>query len=160
MLNNTEIKRISNTKSLAVGVHENLHWEEQYKTAKNKIYGGLASLKKLENTLTQPKLGSVYCGSLPMRITEILQRLQHRTQSKSARLKDNWSCYWLNVYNLISFDQFVVTYKVMNKLSHESLWDKVEQRSAHQNMQQGTAMIFKSQDKIQNMQKRALTIKR
>ena len=50
---------------------------------------------------------------------------------ETARVKDNWSCDWLNVSNLISFDRLVKTYKVINKLSPESLWDKYELRSVH-----------------------------
>ena len=146
-LNDSEIKRVSKTKSLGVMVDENLKWDEQFKTVKNKICGGLASLKKLKNILPQSKLCSVYYaiveshlryadviwGSLPTRKLETLQRLQNRAQSiiESARLKDNWSCDWLNVNNLISFDRSVMTYKIMNKLSPESLWDKFELRSMH-----------------------------
>ena len=37
----------------------------------------------------------------------------------------------LNVSNLISFDRLVMTYKIINKLSPESLWDKFELRSVH-----------------------------
>ncbi len=146
-LNDSEIKRVSKTKSLGVMVDENLKWDEQFKTVKNKICGGLASLKKLKNILPQSKLCSVYYaiieshlryadviwGSLPTRKLETLQRLQNRAQSiiESARLNDNWSCDWLNVNNLISFDRSVMTYKIMNKLSPESLWDKFELRSMH-----------------------------
>ena len=107
-LNDSEIKRVSKTKSLGVMVDENLKWDEQFKTVKNKICGGLASLKKLKNILPQSKLCSVYYaiveshlryadviwGSLPTRKLETLQRLQNRAQSiiENARLKDNWSC--------------------------------------------------------------------
>ena len=75
----------------------------------------------------------VIWGSLPTRKIETLQRLQNRAQLiiESARVKDNWSCDWLNVSNLISFDRLVMTYKVLNKLSPESLWDKFELRSVH-----------------------------
>ena len=59
-LNDSEIKRVSKTKSLGVMVDENLKWDEQFKTVKNKICGGLASLKKLKNILPQSKLCSVY----------------------------------------------------------------------------------------------------
>ena len=128
-------------------VGENRNWEEQFETVKNKIHGGLASLKKLKNILSQSKLGTIYyaiieChlrsanviwGNLPTRKIENLQRLQNRAQSitKSARLIDDWSCDWLNVNNLISFDRLVMTYRIMNKLSPECLWDNFELRSAH-----------------------------
>ncbi len=41
-------------------VDENLKWDEQFKTFKNKICGGLASQKKLKNILPQSELCSVY----------------------------------------------------------------------------------------------------
>ena len=72
-------------------------------------------------------------GSLPARKVETLQRLQNRAQLiiETARVKDNRSCDWLSVSNLISFDRLVMTYKIINKLSPESLWDKIELRSVH-----------------------------
>ena len=146
-LDDSEIKRVSRTKSIGVMVDENLNWDKQFKAVKNKIYGGLASLKKLKNILPQSKLGSVYYviveshfryadviwGSLQTRKLETLQRLQNRALSiiESAKLKDNWSCDWLNVNNLISFDRLVMTYQIMNKLGPESLRDKFELRSTH-----------------------------
>ena len=128
-------------------VDDYLNWDEQFKIGKSKICGGLASLKKLKNILPQSKLGSIYyaiakshlrCadviwGSFPTRKIETLQRLQNRAQLiiESARVKDNLSYDWLNVSNLISFDRQVMTYKILNKLSPESLWDKFELRSVH-----------------------------
>ena len=78
----------------------------------------------------------VIWGSLPARKIETLQRLQNRAQLtmltiETARVKDNWSCDWLNVSNLISYDRLGMTYKIINKLSPESLWDKFELRSVH-----------------------------
>ena len=57
--------------------------------------------------------------------------LQDRALSivEKARYKDNWSCGWLSVENIIRFDRSVMTYKIRNKLSPESLWDKFQQRS-------------------------------
>ena len=49
---------------------------------------------------------------------------------ENARYKDNWSCDWLSVENIIRFDRLVMTYKIRNKLSPESLWDKSQQRSS------------------------------
>ena len=99
-------------------------------SVKSKICGGLASQKKLKNILPQSKLCSVYYaiveshlryadviwGSLPARKIETLQRLQNRDQLiiETARVKDNRSCDWLNVSNLISFDRLVMTYKIIN----------------------------------------------
>ena len=126
---------------------EYLNWDEQFNSVKSKICGGLASLKKLKNIPPQSKLCSVYNviveshlhyadvirGSLPARRFETLQRLQNRAQLiiETVRVKDNWPCDWLNVSNVISFDRIVMTYKIINKLSPESLWDKFELRSIH-----------------------------
>ena len=146
-LGNKEIKRVSNTKSLGVTVDEYLNWDEQFKSGKSKIGGGLASLKKLKNILPPSKLCSVYYaiveshvryadviwGSLPARKIETLQRLQNTAQLiiETGRVKDNWFCDGLNVSNLISFDRIVMTYKIINKLRPEGLWDKFELRSVH-----------------------------
>ena len=146
-LGSREIKRVSNTKSPRVMVDEYLNWDEQFKSVKSKICGGLALLKKLKNILSQSKLSSVYYAiveshlryadviwrSLPARKIETLQRLQNRAQLiiETARVEDNWSCDWLNVSNLISFDRLVMTYKIIIKLSPEIFWDKFELRSVH-----------------------------
>ena len=44
-LNNSDIKRVDKTKSLGVIVDEKLNWDEQFKSAKGKMSGGLAALK-------------------------------------------------------------------------------------------------------------------
>ena len=87
-------------------------------------------------------------GVLQTRKIETLHRLQNRAQFifESARVKDNWSCNWLKISNLVSFDRLVMTYKILNKLIHESRLDKFEIRSVHLIMKQGIVMIFKSQD--------------
>ena len=86
-LGSKEIKRVSNTKSLGVMVDEYLNWDEQFKSVKSRICGGLASLKKLKNILLQSKLCCVYYtivesrlryadviwGSLPARKIETLE---------------------------------------------------------------------------------------
>ena len=59
-LDSKEIKRVSNIKSLGVMVDEYLNWDEQFKSVKSKICGGLASLMKLKNILPQSKLCSIY----------------------------------------------------------------------------------------------------
>ena len=43
---------------------EYLNWDEQFKSVKSKIYGGLASLRNLKNILPQSKLCSVYYASV------------------------------------------------------------------------------------------------
>ena len=49
----------------------------------------------------------------------------------SARIKDSWSTSWLNVKNLFRCDRNVMTYKIMNRLCPEGLWDKYQPRSFH-----------------------------
>ena len=79
------------------------------------------------------RYADVISESLPARKIENVQRLQNRAQLiiETARVKDNWSCDWLNVSNLIPFDRLAMTYNIINKLSLESLWDKFELRSVH-----------------------------
>ena len=123
VLSSKYIKRVPSIKLLGVMVDENLNWDDQFEIVESKICGGLTSLKKLKSILPQSQLGSVYYAivqshlryadiiweSFPARKIEILQRLQNRAQLiiESARVKDNWSCDWLNVNNLISFDRLV-----------------------------------------------------
>ena len=59
-LNNEVIKRVDKTKYLGIHIDESLNWKDQYKTIKNKLKGGLSSLRKLKNILPQRKLAQVY----------------------------------------------------------------------------------------------------
>ena len=59
-LNDSEIKRVTKTKSLGVMVDEGLNWEDQFNKVKGKINGGLQSLKKLTNLTSQSQLDHVY----------------------------------------------------------------------------------------------------
>ena len=146
-LNDSEIKRVTKTKSLGVIVDEGLNWEDQFSKVKGKINGGLKSLKKLKNLISQPKLDHVYralieshlryanaiWGSLPKSQLNTLQRLQDRARSiiEKARLKDNWSNNWLTVEQLIKFDRSVMTYKIISRQCPASLWDKYHHRIQH-----------------------------
>ena len=148
-LNDSVIKRVTKTKSLGVTVDEKLKWGEYFNTVKGKICSRLASLKKSTNIIPQRKLCSVYYaiveshlrysneiwGSLPKTKLDILQHLQDRARSmmENVRYKDNWSCDWLSVENIIRFDRSVMTYRIRNTLSSESLWDKFQQRSSQSN---------------------------
>ena len=60
VLNNEVIKRIEKIKYLEINIDESLNWEEQYKTVKNKLKGGISSLRKLKDVLPQRKLEQVY----------------------------------------------------------------------------------------------------
>ena len=48
-------------------------------------------------------------------------------------MQEEWSFDWLNVENLIPFNRSVMTQKILNKLSPESLWDKYQYRSMYSN---------------------------
>ena len=65
-------------------------------------------------------------GSLSNTKLEALQRLPNGAQSiiERAKIKDQWSGDWLTVEQLINMDRSVMTYKMMNKICPESLWDK------------------------------------
>ena len=93
---------------------------------------GLSSLKKLKDVLPQSKLCDVYralfeshlryantiWGRLSSAELQTPQRLQNKALSmiESARYKDPWPKTWLNVENVILFDQSILVYKVLNKL--------------------------------------------
>ena len=88
--------------------------------------------QKIKNMISQTKLCSVYYAiveshlryanevwdSLPKTKLDTLQRLQDRAWAiiESARLKDNWSCDWLSVENIVRFDRSVMAYKIINQL--------------------------------------------
>ena len=101
-------------------------WEDQFKAIKAKVRGGLASLKTLENIVSQSQLSNVYralveshiryadviWGSVSNSKMESLQRFQDRAISiiDTARIKDEWSKNFLQVKQLITFVQSVMTY--------------------------------------------------
>ena len=148
-LNDSEIKRVAKTKSLGVMVDEGLNWDDQFRKVKGKISGGLKSMKKLKNLISQSQLDHVYralveshlryanviWGSLPKSKLNTLQRLQDRARSiiDQSRLKDNWSHNWLTVEQLTKFDRSVMTYKIISRQCPESLWDKNQHRTQHSN---------------------------
>ena len=47
--------------------------------------------------------------------------------------KDEWSSNWLSVENLTRFDRSAMEYKILNKLSPDSLWNKYQCRFAYSN---------------------------
>ena len=147
LLNGTEIKRVPKSKSLGIIIDEGLTWDEQFKAVRSKVCGGLSALKKLKNIILQSQLCSVFhaiveshlryanfiWGCLSETKLDTLQRLHDRAHSiiENTRIKDEWSTNWLSVENLIRFDRSVMAYKILNKLSPESLWDKYQYRSAY-----------------------------
>ena len=148
-LNGSEIKRVKKTKSLGVIIDQGLNWEDQFKAIKAKVRGGLASLKTLKNIVSQSQLSNVYralveshiryadviWGSVSNSKMESLQRFQDRAISiiDTARIKDDWSKNFLQVKQLITFDRSVMTYKIMNRLCPENLWNKFQRRSHYSN---------------------------
>ena len=60
VLNNEVIKRLEKIKYLFITINERLNCGEQYKTVKNKLKGGISSLRKLKDILPKRKLEAVY----------------------------------------------------------------------------------------------------
>ena len=60
VLNDAVIKRVQKIKYVRINIDDNLNWEKQCKTVKNKLKGGISSLRKLQNILPQRKLEQVY----------------------------------------------------------------------------------------------------
>ena len=99
-------KRVRKVKSLVVIVGEGLKWKNQFKSLTGKLAGGLSSLEKLKNVLSQSKLCDIYRALFESRLryvnvvwvslssTELqtLQCLQNMGLSiiESARFKDPW----------------------------------------------------------------------
>ena len=52
-LNNARRKQVHKTKYLGLTVDDSLTWNEQYKSVKGKVVGGLASLREFKNILPQ-----------------------------------------------------------------------------------------------------------
>ena len=60
VLNNHNIKRVTQTKSLGLIVDENLSWEAQFNRTMDKINSGIWTLKRLKNILPQSQLSIFY----------------------------------------------------------------------------------------------------
>ena len=60
LLNNEVIKRVEKIKYLGINIDKSFSWEEQYKTVKKKLKGGISFLRKLKDILPQRKLEQVY----------------------------------------------------------------------------------------------------
>ena len=132
MLNGAEIKHVKETKSLGVIVDEGLNWSEQFRKVKGKVSGGLWSLKKLMRIVPQSQLVNIYHALVESHL-RYAKRLQNRARSiiERANIKDQWSEDWLTVEKLINFDRSVMTYKMMNKICPESLWDVYKTRNTY-----------------------------
>ena len=102
-------------------------------------------MKKAENILPQRKLDQIYKALFESHLrygniaksalsnTKLsqLQRLQTRSKKliANAKYKDGWICKLLSVKSLISFDQGVMTYKILHGLCPENLHHKFNERS-------------------------------
>ena len=60
VLNDHNIKRVTQTKSLGLIVDENLSCEAQFNRTMDKINSGICALKRLKNILPQSQLSIVY----------------------------------------------------------------------------------------------------
>ena len=113
VLDNHNIERETQTKSLGLIVDENLSLGAQFNRTMDKINSGIWALKRLKNILTQSKLSIVYYalvesqlrygdvvwGSLSRTKLATLQRLYTRALKiiRKAKIKDTWSCPGMNV---------------------------------------------------------------
>ena len=102
-------------------------------------------MRKLKDILPQRKLEQVYkalyhshlrygdivWNALSKTKLSKLRRLQIRARKliENAKYKDGWNCNWLDVKSLISFDQGVMTYKILHGLCPDNLCHKFVERS-------------------------------
>ena len=102
------IKRVEKVKYLGLKIDKSLNLEQQYKTVKNKLEGGIRSLRKLKDILPQRKLQQVYKAYFESHLCygnivwnalsdskpSKLQRLQIRARKviENAKYKDGWAC--------------------------------------------------------------------
>ena len=145
-LNNTRIKQVHKTKYLGLTVDDSLNWNEQYKSVKGKVVGGLAALRKLKNILPQSKLldalveihlryANVVWGALPRTKLSTLQKYQNRSFNliEPSKIKDAYNRNVLDVRELMLFDRAVMTFKIVNTLCPEGLQNKFIEKSALSN---------------------------
>ena len=104
MLNNAVMKRVKQTKSPGIIADEGLNWEQHFKVVKEKVRGGLSSLKTLKNLLphttrksisglieSHTRYANFIWGSIPSSKMKILQNLQDRARTiiERARINDS-----------------------------------------------------------------------
>ena len=77
------------------------------------------------------RYGNIVWSALSSTKLSQLQRLQTRAKEliKNAKYKDGWTCKWLTVNSLISFDKGVMTYRILHDLCPENLRHKFTERS-------------------------------
>ena len=135
-LDGSDIKQVSQAKSLGIIIDENLTWDEHFRRVKGRMSAGLSALKRLKNILPQSQLCSVYYalveshlrygdviwGSLCTTKLAALQRLQSRAWSiiENAKLKDLWSSSWLNVEKIGTLFSFSFSLYILNSTTYNS----------------------------------------
>jgi len=60
VLNSEVVKRVEKIKYLWINIGESINREEQYKTVKNRLKGGISSLRKLKDIHPRQQLEQVY----------------------------------------------------------------------------------------------------
>ena len=144
-LDHTRIKQVHKTKYLGLTVDDKLCWDEQYKSVKGKVVGGLASIRKLKNILPQSQLLNVYQALVEshLRYANVLwgalsdtkigtyQKYQNRALDliESSKVKDAWNKDLMNINQLMTFDRAVMTYKIVNQLCPAGLQNEFIERS-------------------------------
>ena len=117
-LDNIRIKQVHKTKYLGLTVDDKLSWDEQYKSVKGKVAGGLASLRKLKNILPQSQLLNVYQALVDshLRYANMVWGALSNTKVsthqdrvfdliESSKMKDAYNKNILNVNQLMTFER-------------------------------------------------------
>ena len=125
-LDHTRIKQVHKTKYLRFTVDDKLCSDEQYKSVKGKVVGGLVSIRKLKNSLPQSQLLNVYQALVEnhlrypnmvrgafssTKLSTTLQKYQNRALDsiESSKGKDPWNKNLMNISLLMTLDRAVMT---------------------------------------------------
>ena len=124
-----------------------LGWEEQYESAKKKVAGDLAAIKKLKGILQKSMLFQVYkalvdshlryaatdvvSGSLSNTKISVLQRLQNRTFDtiEASNIKNSLIRPSFSINQMFLCDRSVLMFNIINEICSESLHDNFAERS-------------------------------
>ena len=123
------------------------------------LKGGMSSFRKLKNILPQRKLDQVYKALFESHLrygnvvwsalsnTKLSQLQRRQTRAKkliaNAKYTGGWACKWLTVKSLISFDQGVMTYRILHDLCPENVCHKLTERSTISGYRTRTVEICK-----------------
>ena len=122
-----------------------LSWSQHYKIGKGKLKGGLNSIVKLREILTQSQLflvyqalilshlryGSLIWGQLSEMYLCALQKIQKRAfyLIESTPIKDRIPSTWINVEKVITYDQSILVYNILKEFCPENLKGKFMRRN-------------------------------